>query len=210
MRELKPKRDYGAWLQTAQAIATIFAIIVGGIWTYMLFIEQRQGYARLNIEHHVTHVSLPEHRILLVVDVIRSNVGSVRVPLTSGDLRIYGFEQQALNDGVISQLNGSQNGIDETNVLWEVQAELPTAAPPPPDISSEILAKLRKTWKPPNQFVVEPGESDQLHYEFILSDDAPLLVYTYFKNPTITDQEIGWTTKSLYDPRKKAEPVTKP
>ena len=142
----------------------------------MLFIEQRQMFAHLKTEHHLTHVSLPSNRILLMVDVIHSNVGGVKVKLTSGDVKIYSLDPPDLQD------------TDESSV-WNLQAE--------------------KTEIPGGDLLIEPGESDQIHYEFILSDDAPLRIYTYYKNPS-TPGNTGWLNWSLYDPRKPAVSVIKP
>jgi hypothetical protein len=193
MADSSPKKDIGAKLQIIQAAATIGAIIIGGLWAYMLFIKQRQQYAHLKVEHHLTHVLLPQHRILLIVDVEHSNVGSVKVSLKSADVKIYALRQQTLTAEAIEQVNGGRLGADEPDPLWDIQAERKTA------------------WTNPDERVVEPGESDQLHYEFILSDDAwPLLIYSYFENPTITDRSIGWATRTLYDPRKPAEQGSKP
>ncbi len=40
--------------QIAQSIVTILALIVGGIWTYNVFIVQREDVPQLNIKHTVT------------------------------------------------------------------------------------------------------------------------------------------------------------
>jgi hypothetical protein len=204
-----PKKDIGAKLQAIQAALTIVAIIVGGLWAYMLFIKQRQQYAHLKIEHHVTHVLLPKHRIVLIVDIDHSNVGSVKVSLTSADVKIYALRQETLTAEAIEQVNGGRFGSEEPDPLWDIQAERKTTWEPRRNIFPEIFATFRNNRKRSAERVVEPGESDQLHYEFILSDDTwPLLIYSYFENPTITDGNIGWVTRSLYDPRKPAEPVS--
>jgi hypothetical protein len=206
-----PKKDIGAKLQAIQAAMTIGAILVGGLWAYMLFIKQRQQYAHLKVEHHVTHVLLPKHRILLMVDVDHSNVGSVKVSLTSADIKVYALRQQTLTAEAIAQVNEGRFEADQPDPLWDIQAERKTTWEPERNALSEIFGNFGKTRKNPDERVVEPGESDQLHYEFILSDDAwPLLIYSYFENPTIKDQKIGWATRSLYDPRKPAAAGPRP
>jgi hypothetical protein len=178
MADASRRINIGATLQAIQAVATIGAILAGGYWTYMLFFEQRQLFAHLKTEHHLTHVSLPGNRILLMVDVIHSNVGSVKVKLTSGDVKIYTLDPPDPKDADASD-------------AWNLQAE-----------TTELPGPAR-------DLLIEPGESDQIHYEFILSDDAPLRIYTYYENPT-TMNHTGWVTWSLYDPRKPAASITKP
>jgi hypothetical protein len=177
-----------SFLETVQAVATIGAIVAGGLWTYLLFIQQRQQYPHVKFEHHVSHQALPGHRLLLMVDITDSNVGTVKASLTSGDLKIYNLEPRDLSDQEINQINsGTQSGGEEPNALWS------------------IVARRILTWKA-DENVVEPGEMDQLHYEFIVSDDVgPLIIYSYFKNPMITERELGWVTRSIYDPHKRAE-----
>jgi hypothetical protein len=176
MADSSRRINAGATLQGIQAVATIGAILAGGYWTYMLFVEQRQLFAHLKTEHHLTHVELPGHRILLMVDVIHTNVGGVKVTLNSGDVKIYSLEPPDLKDPAESS-------------AWNLQAETNTI--------------------PGGNLLIEPGESDQIHYEFILSDDAPLRIYSYYENPTAPGN-TGWVTWSLYDPRKPAASITKP
>jgi hypothetical protein len=175
-----------AFLDAIQSVAMIGAIIAGGIWTYMLFIEQRQQYPHLKIEHNVEHLPLPDHRILLFVDISQSDIGTVKLSFTSAEIKIYSLEPRTLGDDAVNKLNeGTQLETEESPDLWEIVAE-------------------RKTKWQRDELVVEPGESNQLHYEFILSDDVgPLLIYSYFKNPAITKRDIGWMTRSLYDPRER-------
>ena len=176
MADSNRRMHIGATLQAMQAAATITALVLGGIWTYLLFVEQRQLFAHLKTEHHVTHVSLPDNRILLMVDVVQTNVGSVRVTLTSGDVKI-------------STLDPLDLDVTDVSSAWNFQAENPNI--------------------PGGDLLIEPGESDQIHYEFILSDDAPLRIYTYYKNPT-TQGNTGWVTYSLYDPRKPTASIANP
>jgi hypothetical protein len=186
------QKSVGSILTVIQSAVTIGAILIGGLWTYNLFVQQRQKYAHLKIEHKVTHLSLPDHRILLMVEVTHTNVGSVKVSLASADVRVYNLQPQELTDEAITQINqGKLSDTPEPNTLWQIVAH--------PTTSQK------------DDFVVEPGESDQIHYEFVLSDDVgPLVVYTYFKNPTIKHRDIGWVTRSIYDPRKRPEPTIIP
>jgi hypothetical protein len=38
-----------------QSIVTIFAIIIGGIWTYRSFIKKREGIPKVILEHKISH-----------------------------------------------------------------------------------------------------------------------------------------------------------
>src|SRR5690242_12717437 len=153
-------------LDNLQAIATIIAIIAGGIWTYLLFVEQRQRFPHLKLEHQIMHVPLPEHRMLLVLDVTHSNVGAIKINFSTADIRIYGLKHTpGLSGDMIARLNKEGRAPDEIEptAIWG------------------LLAQQAQDWK--RDLFIEPGESDQLHYEFVLSeDDGPLLIYTYYRN----------------------------
>src|SRR5262249_52547585 len=140
-------------LQIVQAITTVAAIIIGGVWTYLLFIQQRQAFPRLKIEHAVTHLALQDNRELLLLDITHTNVGAVKLSLPSADIRIYELAEPAADD------------------LAPPSDQIPTG---PSDLW-EVIDGRRQTWRP-DELVVEPGESDTLHYEFLLNQDVgPLL-----------------------------------
>ena len=177
---------------SSNPLALIGAIIAGGSWTYLLFVQQRQRFPHLKLEHKITHVPLPEHRILLVLDVTHSNVGTIKVNFSTADIRIYGLKRLPnLSGNTIDLLNKGRMPDDIEPVgMWT------------------LLAQQPQRWNP-DQLFIEPGESDQLHYEFVLSDDdGPLLIYTYYRNPAVKDRDAGWSLRSIYDPRKpsKGEP----
>ena len=78
------KKNFAELAQAIQALATVAALIIGGIWTYQLFVLQRLAYPHLKIEHSVSDISFPDNRILLVVDVTHVNSGNVRIALPLG------------------------------------------------------------------------------------------------------------------------------
>ncbi len=113
------KKNLVELVQVIQAIATVAAIIVGGIWTYRLFVLQRLAYPHLKIEHSVSDLPLPDNRILLVVDIIHANPGNVKITLPSGFLKIYGL--QALPEQTADRLKeGQPQGWEENNGAWEL------------------------------------------------------------------------------------------
>ena len=110
-------------LDNLQAVATIGAIIAGGSWTYLLFVQQRQRFPHLKLEHKITHVPLPEHRILLVLDVTHSNVGTIKVNFSTADIRIYGLKRRPdLSRNTIDLLNKGLPGDIEPTAMWALLA----------------------------------------------------------------------------------------
>jgi hypothetical protein len=62
----------GFWkdlFEIIQEIITSAGIMIAGIWTYLRFVRQRQGYPKLNIELSIDHTVLPEGSRLVHVEV---------------------------------------------------------------------------------------------------------------------------------------------
>jgi hypothetical protein len=116
MPDAPRKKNLSEVLQLVQSVMTISAIIVGGFWTYLLFVQQRQRYAHLKIEHNVTHFPLPDHRILLILDITHMNVGSARVLLRSADIRVYNLNPGELTDDLLGLIN--EGALPPDGVEW--------------------------------------------------------------------------------------------
>jgi hypothetical protein len=75
--------DFQELTESIQSIFTVLAIIVGGYWTYNLYKVKREGLPRANIEHNVNviYISPSRNRLILSIDVIVENTGSVLLKL---------------------------------------------------------------------------------------------------------------------------------
>jgi hypothetical protein len=102
-------------------------------------VKQRQQFPHLKVEHHVRHVDLPNDRILLIVDIEQSNVGTVKVTLPSAHVKVYSLKQNLAAEQTQAAMPQLQN---------PEFSELPV-------LSDRLL--------------VEPGERNQLHYELPLA-----------------------------------------
>jgi len=164
-----------------QAILTSAAILVGGSWSYLLFVRRRQRYPRANLKHEITHRTIGDGFVLLSVAATITNNGEVLLSLASAETRV-----QQVVPAPPDLLAAAKKGKDpvvegETEVQW------------PP------LCSRRSKWDK-DQFQIEPGESDRIQYDFILKDDVITVgVYTYLKNEKVPKREIGWGVTTLYD-----------
>lgn len=64
------------------------AIVVGGTWTYFLFIHNRLGKPVAKISHHVDFRDLQGPGVLVRVGVIVENKGSVLLKFRQADVRL--------------------------------------------------------------------------------------------------------------------------
>lgn len=106
--------------QTLVAVATTIAIIVAGVWTYRLFIEQRTSEPRPRVTQEITHHALTADTMLLHVIFRVENIGHVKMDLGPA-LTIVRRVSPPDND-FVSQLRARRpyHADDSTRVLWPI------------------------------------------------------------------------------------------
>ena len=159
---------------------TVLAIIVGGGWGYVLFVRKRQKYPRANTKHEITHLQIADGKLLLHVDVTISNVGDVLISLVSGIIRIQQILSPSpeLMDAIKERGDPVKEGSRE--IEWPLIVERPSA------------------WAS-GEFEIEPGESEQIPYDFIINADVQTVeVYSYYKNTEKPKREIGWNLTTIH------------
>lgn len=181
------EKDVGASLfkeivEIIQAITTVIAIIVGGGSSYWLFVRNRQKYPRASVAHHIAHKRIGDDRLLLHVGVTAINEGDVLLELVSLETRVQ--QVLPLSGEILAAIAKGQRPVPEG------QTEMPW-----PQIDSQKLV-LEKG----DEWEVEPGESQDIHHDFILDGDIEVVeVYTYLMNETKRKRELAWDLTSLYD-----------
>jgi len=160
---------------------TIAGIVVGGYWTWMLFVKKRQKYPRAKVTHAIAHKPLAHGQRLLHVATSVSNPGEVLLCLVSGFTRV----QQVLpvpHEFAEAVRKGEDPvKVGETEYAWPLLGE--------------------RTWNwqaEPHE--IEPGESEEIHCDFVVDNQATTLeIYTYFRNKEKPGRQIGWNVTTLYD-----------
>jgi hypothetical protein len=172
--------DSAGFLASLKSVAEVIAIAVGGAWTYRLFIKGRGDFPRASITHRITHKPLTNGLILVRVTVGFANPGTVLLRVGKGLVRL--SRVRPLPDDVVPSVEDGKRTI-----------ELPEIA------SRELEADVVE---------IEPGESDEVDFDFVVREDIEAVeVYSYFRNPSRADREIGWTLATLYDLKDEAPPV---
>ncbi len=80
--------DNLAVLRTLQILLLMPAIVVGGIWTYPIFVKRRQRYPRANVTQQIGHYPLLNNKVLLRATVRICNEGEILLSLVSGFSRV--------------------------------------------------------------------------------------------------------------------------
>ena len=165
-----------------QSIITFIAIIIGGVWTYWLFVKKRQKYPSAKIEHQISHRPTANGKVLLSVIAIVSNFGDVLLSLKEGNISV---SQMLPPQGELLDILNSSEGTRVTN--WHLLSPLVNP------IGQKGLE-------------VEPGESQQFLVHYVI--DASIqttLVYTYFRNVDKPHRYIGWALTTIYDLRSSLD-----
>jgi hypothetical protein len=169
------------YVDIIQSAFTVIALIVGGIWSYWLFVQNRQKYPRANIAHRIAHRHIANGKLLLHVNVIISNTGDVLLSLIHLETRIQ--QVLPLPAGILDSINKGQNPVPEgeTEVAW-------------PLIDSQELEVKE------GECEIEPGESQEIHHDFIIDAEVETVeVYSYLLNEQKRVREIAWDLTTLYD-----------
>lgn len=160
---------------------TVIAIIIGGTWSYWLFVKNRQKFPRASIAHRITHRHIADGKLLLHVNVIISNTGDVLLSLIHLETRIQ--QLLPLPAGILDSINKGQNPVPEgeTEVAW-------------PLIDSQELEFKE------GECEIEPGESQEIHHDFIIDAEVETIeVYSYLINEQKRDRKIAWDLTTIYD-----------
>lgn len=116
------------WLAILQSVATIVAILAAGWWFFM----QRQNQPRLRLEHRIAHRRLSPDRQLLIVDIMLSNVGNVKLDLNCGKIRVFTIlPQRAVLVNAEDQCNAGERLLepgegDQVHEEYELEGNVAT------------------------------------------------------------------------------------
>ncbi len=164
-----------------QGIVMIIGIIVGGFWTYLLFIRQRISYPRLNIKFDLQNASLPENKRLVHVEVHLNNIGNVLISPNYAELRLRYIVP--IPDKLIPIL---KRGAD-----------------PIPKGSSEYEWPLffKREWNfESDDFEIEPLEQDSMHADFFIPNTIQVIqLYLFIRNPIKNRADFGWTQTHIFN-----------
>lgn len=183
------------WASTIQSVTVVASLIVGGIWSYSLFIKERKHYPHANMQMAASHVELPAGDRVLRVHVDITNSGSSRLLLRRSTVRL----QQVLPLAPCAEPPAPC-----------AQQELARALDNPDRVGDRfswvLLAERARDFDPMHE--IEPLEKDELDAEFAVPAAVEVVrIYSYLRNEqkTTSASELGWATSTYYDFRKPKE-----
>jgi len=163
----------------AESVAKIVALAVGGSWTYMLFVKKRTEFPRAEVTHGCAAYPIDGERSVLRVTVTVKNKSDVLLQITSG--RVMVQQIAPFTDAREDLPRGFAGAGDTYEYPW----------PPLGDRALEYAAD--------RYLEVEPGESEAIDFDvFVKSGIRVVQVYTYLKNVSKREREIGWNCTSIH------------
>ena len=176
--------------ETLQAFATTAALLIAGVWTYLLFVRQRQRFPRADLHLKITSKRLSPSHDLLHIQATMKNVGNVLISLASARARIGRVTPLSSDLRTVLATGGDLVQANETDIRW-------------PELGRRDCA-----W-PDNPREIEPGESDAFHFDFVLQKGLEAVeVFCYFRNVVKVGREMGWSQTALVDLQPMVESIT--
>lgn len=174
--------DIETALNIFQSLITMIAIVVGGIWSYMLFVSRRQKYPRAKIEHQVSFRPVVSGKLILSLDVTITNQGDVLLSLISWEIKA---KQMLPPTEQLAQF-----------LLLESKEKSPIA----PEVIVWDTIAARKDEHKKGLFEIEPGEQHQFHLDFLINADvSTILVESFFNNVAKRGKPVGWSLTTIHD-----------
>ena len=172
--------------ETIQSYVTIIAIFIGAVWTYRLFLENRQQAPHLNISHAVVSKHLSNSVVWVHLTVSLENPGDNLVSLRKGDIRLQ--QILPLHASLLGPLAAGGDLVEkpEDLISW------------PP--LCRYLPKL--------DIDIEPKEKDTLEYDFLVPGSLRTIrLYSYFENEMYSSRtrEVGWHFSTIYEIQEAKE-----
>lgn len=153
---------------------TISGIVVGGIWTYYLFVKRRLSYPKMELKQRVQKWDSGSDYFFIRVEMVVKNVGEILFPITRVKLQLYDMRPwpEKLKDLLEKAASSTEYGKCEVKIP-----------------SSEKVVKFPVD-DPKKRYELEPGESMVLTFDYVIPKKIEMLaVYTFLYSG---DGETGW------------------
>jgi hypothetical protein len=166
-------------LGLAESFAKIAALIVGGSWTYLLFIKKRTAFPRAEVVHTCAAYPIDGQRSVLRVTLTVKNKSDVLLQIISGRVLVQQIAPFA--DAAAELPMGFAGQGDTFEYSW-------------PPIGDRVFEYASDRY-----LEVEPGESDAIDFDVFIEGTVRVVqIYSYLKNVTKKNRELGWNCTSIH------------
>jgi hypothetical protein len=168
--------DFKDLADAASGIAAAIGVVVGGFWTYLLFVKNREKYPRASVSHEVTNFILSPGTRVIHVAIKVKNTGKVLLPIRKLECRLLWILPPA--GSVVTKLENPLDLIEEgrQKISW-------------PMIDKRVWSYEV------SRSELEPGETETFWCDFV-ADDLVEMVQIYSHLENVSKGVIGWTHSS--------------
>lgn len=152
-----------------QAVATIIAIGLGGVFAWRRGYLFRHGQPHITIDHQITYRSVSPGYIHIEVTAILQNTSRVKVEIRDG---LFIMQQLApADDAYVSDLY-RRAFADRDSRYYQ-------------PLEWAYLEEIPRVWNP-DELIVEPGSSAAVTFEYVVSSEIrSVLITTHFYNTKV-------------------------
>lgn len=165
-------------IQALQALVTSLAFVVGGVSAYLAFGRKREKFPRAKLVHGFEVIPIDGNSRVLRVRLEIENLGDT-----------------------LLEIHSALNRVQQVFPLADTNAGrfCPASSDAEPEIQWPMIAERNATY-PPSSREIEPKESDEQHFDYILGPEVEVVViYSYVQNAqkkrrlfSKAPKEIGW------------------
>jgi hypothetical protein len=164
-----------------QAAVTSVGIIVGAVWTYLIFVRERLRFPKINIELIIEDIKIQNNARIVHAEVKLNNIGHVLLRSHHSELRLRKIVP--IHDELKPDVEKGFDPVSNDRI----------------EIEWPLIAGREWKWDE-NEFEIEPGEGDSLHADYIISSDVQVVeFYFYIANAKKKTQGIGWTLTKIHE-----------
>jgi hypothetical protein len=161
------------WTDILTSISSVIVIIGSAFWSYKMYRQKRCRFPKASLTQEIQKIKLTDDKICIHTCITIKNIGDVLLSIDSVKHHIY--QVLPLTKEMSGKVENGQNLYDEKGkeIDW-------------PIIDHREISV--------GQFEIEPGENDVIQFDSLIPSNVQVIqVYTYLKNVTKRNKEIGWS-----------------
>lgn len=171
-------------LTAVQSLATIIALIIGGGWALYQFRLFRQRSLKAKVSQKIYSETIEQDNktyTLLKLCIYLENIGTVKLQPDYGFIRIQ--EVDPLPDSAVNDLFAGEGAVKQGD----------------PSYGWPLIVEHDQILTGDNERLIEPGETDEIHADFIINPTTSKVLLHCFIGNVSRDNKIGWSSKTLYN-----------
>jgi hypothetical protein len=181
-----------SYIDGIASVATVLAIISGGIWAFYKFITLRENKPHIILNSKITSFRISKDFNLIHVDLEINNIGKVLAKIEKIEtrlLQVIPVAEKEVEEFIEKNTKDSMKPSNEIDLIWPKLEE---------SIKDYSQSKGEKC-------EIEPGEIDNFEFDFVARKTIKkVCIYSYIKNCK-KRPEIGWHSFKFHDIGKQLQ-----